>query len=196
MSAPAVIPPDLARRLDRASRRAHRFHRFAHHPLCDEYAPETFRVAGLVFCRGCVLGGLGIATGLAAGFFAAPSPAAAAGVAGLGALSLVLGRGKVARRLLPAVGLDTALGAAFATPSLPHIALALLALGFAAGAWRAWRRRGPNRAPCTTCAERTLPVCRGFAEIVRAEQEFRARAGEAVRRLGEVPSPAGRAASI
>jgi hypothetical protein len=33
-------PRPLAKQLDRLSRRAHRFHRFAHHPLCGAYAAE------------------------------------------------------------------------------------------------------------------------------------------------------------
>ncbi|HEX7489197.1 MAG TPA: hypothetical protein VF341_09850 [Anaeromyxobacteraceae bacterium] len=60
----------LARRIDRLARRAHRFHRFAHHPLCAAYDGETFQVGrrGRV-CRGCAavaLGGvLGVGLGLA-----------------------------------------------------------------------------------------------------------------------------------
>ena len=37
------IPPQLARRLDRLSVAAHRFHRWAHHPLCTEYEGEVLR---------------------------------------------------------------------------------------------------------------------------------------------------------
>src|SRR5947207_14201496 len=59
------VPPALARRIDRLATRAHRFHRFAHHPLCDEYAGEVIRVGRhMRLCRGCTFA---IAGGLAGG---------------------------------------------------------------------------------------------------------------------------------
>ncbi|HET8714991.1 MAG TPA: hypothetical protein VFM16_04150, partial [Holophagaceae bacterium] len=58
-------PPALRRRLDRLARRAHAFHRFAHHPLCAEYAGERLRVGKVHLCRGCTLLGAGLLAGLA-----------------------------------------------------------------------------------------------------------------------------------
>lgn len=61
----------LARRLDRLSLAAHRFHRFAHHPLCAEYAGEVFRIGRKTrICKGCTLAGLGAVAGFAIGGFA------------------------------------------------------------------------------------------------------------------------------
>ena len=117
-----------------------------------------FRLGGVSLCRGCVLGGAGIVVGLAAGFILAPAwPFAAAAVV-LGALSLALSRGKVGRRLVPAIGLNLAIGAGLAAGSFAGLVVALSAAGFASLAYLAWRRRGPNRSPCLTCPERTLPV--------------------------------------
>ena len=39
----AATPKALRRKIDRLSRAAHRFHRFAHHPLCERYAGEVIR---------------------------------------------------------------------------------------------------------------------------------------------------------
>lgn len=65
------LPETLARRLDRLSLAAHRFHRFAHHPLCEEYASEVFRLGRKTrVCKGCTLAGLGAASGLVVGGFA------------------------------------------------------------------------------------------------------------------------------
>ncbi|MFL5271282.1 MAG: hypothetical protein ACJ79E_04370, partial [Anaeromyxobacteraceae bacterium] len=67
----SFISPALARRLDRLARQAHRFHRFAHHPLCDAYAGEVLRVPRrTVVCRGCALAAAGVVAGAAAGLFA------------------------------------------------------------------------------------------------------------------------------
>src|SRR5258706_14473890 len=55
------IARGTAIKLDRLSRGAHRFHRFAHHPLCDRYAGEVVRFGRVRLCRGCtfaVIGGL------------------------------------------------------------------------------------------------------------------------------------------
>ena len=81
---------------------------------------------------------------------------------------------------------ETVMGSRFMI-SLAAILVASSAAGFASLAYLAWRRRGPNRAPCLTCPERTLPVCRGFAEIVAAERSFRAAAAAAMDRLRLTP---------
>src|SRR4051812_48198196 len=69
-----LVPKRQARRLDRMARRAHLFHRYAHHPLCDEYGSERLTVGGLHLCRGCSLSLLGALAGMAGGL-AIPSGA-------------------------------------------------------------------------------------------------------------------------
>ncbi|MGC4001002.1 MAG: hypothetical protein QM767_27495 [Anaeromyxobacter sp.] len=71
------LPRPLARRLDRLARRAHAFHRWAHHPLCDRYAGEVFRAGRRTrLCRGCTLAATGGAAGLALGALLPPAPGA------------------------------------------------------------------------------------------------------------------------
>src|SRR3990172_5780311 len=68
------VPPALARRLDRLARRAHAFHRFAHHPLCPAYASEVILLGRRTrLSRGCALAAAGTAAGALAAF-AAPVP--------------------------------------------------------------------------------------------------------------------------
>ena len=72
------IPPELARRVDRLARRAHAFHRWAHHPLCSWYAGDVIRLGRRVrVCLGCTLTGAGAITGIALGLAvpALPGPA-------------------------------------------------------------------------------------------------------------------------
>ena len=52
----------------------------------------------------------------------------------------------------------------------PRLPVALLSVGLGAASLLLYRRKGPNRVPCTTCPERTLEVCSGFAPIVRRER--------------------------
>jgi hypothetical protein len=79
-----------------------------------------------------------------------------------------IGRGLPAA-LASCAGLGGLLSAAVA-PRL--LALTLLAFG-ALFLWL-YRRRGPNRSPCQTCPERTLPrVCSGLRPIVQRERAFR-----------------------
>lgn len=68
------IPRPLARRLDRLSRAAHRFHRYAHHPLCAEYERELFRCGKMRVCKGCALAALGAAAGTVLGLVAPGLP--------------------------------------------------------------------------------------------------------------------------
>ena len=185
------LPPALARQIDRLARHAHRFHRFAHHPLCHEYRCEVVRLGRRTrVCRGCLLCALGLLVGAVAGTL------------------LRLGTGRV----LICVGLAVALvGAAAATRWLRRIKLvtrfapaALLGCAAISGVragppwgWAAagatvtaalagvalYRRRGPDRTPCTTCPERTQPTpCRGLAPVVRRERAFRRLAGRMIAR--------------
>ena len=117
----------LRRRIDRLSSSAHRFHRFAHHPLCAEYASELIPLGRRVrICRGCTFALLGLATGLAASVWVPSSPAMVAGLLGgslawLGSSMLarrsppsatLTRQGKLVTRLAPATGLGCGVGGA------------------------------------------------------------------------------------
>jgi hypothetical protein len=177
--APAFAPPrlsrDVARALDRLARRAHAFHRFAHHPLCERYAGELIRLGRRErVCRGCAALASGLCVGAALAVLAAPSAAtlnaALAAGAALGAVSLRLRLPKIIGRFLPAVALGAGLASvvtafesyAWLSGSVGCMVVVLL-----------YRRRGPSRTPCESCPERTLPApCSGFARIVRRERAF------------------------
>src|SRR5688500_15321315 len=78
------VSPTVARAIDRLSRRAHRFHRFAHHPLCAQYAGELVRLGRKGrLCRGCLYAALGCVAGAAAGL-AVPIAGAAHLLIGVG----------------------------------------------------------------------------------------------------------------
>jgi hypothetical protein len=175
----------LARRIDRLSRRAHAFHRFAHHPLCGEYAGEVLRIGRRTrLCRGCSLAAAGAALGAIAGFSVSSSLPALSAV--LLALLLTAARartaGKLATRFLPAGLLAFAIVAGARSPNLWGLGLLLLALGAGLLAVARYRRRGPDRTPCASCPERTrAEPCRGFAPIVRRERAFGRLAGSWIR---------------
>ena len=88
------LPPALARRVDRLARRAHAFHRFAHHPLCGRYAAEVIRIGRRTrICLGCSLTALGAVAGVALGLLRPAAPAAgllAAGIVLVAAVPLVV----------------------------------------------------------------------------------------------------------
>jgi len=176
--APA-IPAALARRIDRLAWIAHAFHRFAHHPLCDRYQGELVPLGHRTrVCRGCALALLGASVGALAGA-ALRSTALGPAIwlmpaAGLALALLPLGRSKLLRRFLPALLLT-------ATALHGPPAVALLGLGLGAAMLLLYRRKGPNRVPCSTCPERTLEVCSGFAPIVRRERAFRRLSGRWLR---------------
>ena len=186
------VPPTLARRLDRLSRRAHAFHRLAHHPLCSAYQGELVHLRRRALCRGCSLAAIGAASGIVIGILAPAPPAAvlavlvASAAAGLGtALSPSQAprrRSKLLTRWAPA-----ALLAALATwgarmASLPGAAACAAAIAMAVSASALYRRRGPDRAPCRACPERGEPrVCSGFRRIARREAAFARLAGRLLR---------------
>jgi hypothetical protein len=166
-----VVPRATARAIDRFARGAHAFHRFAHHPLCGEYAGEVVRVGRRArLCRGCAFVAAGALLGA---FVSVPLPIAALQLP----VALVLAtqaRAKLVSRFLPATFAAAAVGSGARSASFPGAALAVAGLALVALAVLAYRRRGPNRAPCATCPERTGAVpCRGYAPIVRRERAFR-----------------------
>jgi hypothetical protein len=172
-----AMSPALVRRIDRLSRQAHAFHRFAHHPLCAEYAGEVIALGRRIrVCRGCTYAAAGSVVGLAAGWALQPGWVmvllwAAAGAAAA-ATSLVARVPKIVCRFA-AAGLGSAamIGACRATGGR---ALVLAIVAAAGGALLVlYRHRGPHRGPCLTCSEnRRSPVCRGFGPIVRRERAF------------------------
>jgi len=134
---------------------------------------------------------------LAAGLLAPrpPPPLLAAGAALLLLLALGsvrAGPARPARKLvtrllpmalaaaLPAAGLRAADGAG--------LAAALFAAATLAAALGAYRRRGPDRAPCAACPERPAgPACSGFREVVRRERSFARLAGRWISRASAGP---------
>jgi len=188
----------LGRRIDRLARRAHAFHRFAHHPLCAAYRGEVVRLGrrGRV-CLGCGLLGAGAALGLLAGLLA-PRPSApqlAAGAALLFLLALGSVRSdpsrparKLLTRLAPMALATALLAAGLRAGDLPGLAAALFAAGAFAAALLAYRRRGPDRSPCAACPERPAgPACSGFREVMRRERAFARLAGRWIRRASAGP---------
>ncbi len=183
------IPPALARRLDRLARRAHGFHRYAHHPLCPPYAGEVFRVGRRTWiCRGCALAAAGAATG-ALTALGAPMPSAAglaialaltvpAILAAVRARSVSAHPSKLLTRAAPA-----ALAAGLATlgvraQSAGGAAVAAAAAAILLTGVLAYRRRGPDRSPCLACPERAAPrACSGLRHVARREAAFGRLAG-------------------
>jgi hypothetical protein len=183
------IPPPLARRIDRLARRAHAFHRLAHHPLCQAYAPEVIAIGRRArLCRGCALAAGGAAVGLAAGL-AAPAPPAPLLFAALAAFTVgVLAsvwppvperrRSKLVSRLLPMALGGAVLSAGLAAASLAGLAAAAGVGAAVAGATLAYHRRGPDRAVCPACSERALASsCAGYRPMARRERAFQRLAG-------------------
>jgi hypothetical protein len=195
------VPAPLARRIDRLARRAHRFHRFAHHPLCDAYSGELISIGRRArICRGCSMAIAGLAAGLAAGACAplATWRSSAALIAAswtmlAGALTVrrrrpdepavrpparPRRRAKLTTRLLPALLAGAAIGQALWAGLATAAVAGAAAL---AGAWtfaKLYRRRGPDRSPCSDCPERLVPVaCSGLVPIVRRERAFRRLSG-------------------
>jgi hypothetical protein len=173
--APPRLDGRAARALDRLARRAHAFHRFAHHPLCGRYASELVRLGRRErVCRGCAALGLGFLAGLVLTFTFEPSvpviDASLGAGAALGVASLWLRLPKLLGRFLPALGLALAFASAL-THFRSYVWLAG-ACGFGL-AFVAYRRRGPSRTPCVSCPERLERApCSGFAPIVRRERAF------------------------
>lgn len=179
------LPPALARRLDRLAGRVHRFHRWAHHPLCARYQGEVLRVGRtLRLCRGCALVALGAVTGAVAGVGLPTAPALlgalAAGVAVAMGLALRRAPGPRARtakwltRALPVALCAATVVTGLRAAGLEGALAATVGVGSFAAGVVAYRRRGPDRSACAGCPERSPTVaCSGVAPIVRRERAFR-----------------------
>jgi hypothetical protein len=185
----SLLPRTTARFIDRLSRRAHRFHRFAHHPLCDRYAGERVQIGHVRLCRGCtfaIIGGIGGGfVGLAIG---ASSGAAAIAIAI--ATTLLFATlwstepraraasgsprrvGKTWTRLVPAALYAIAFTCGVFAASPLGFALAAAAVAIVGLVRVLYGRRGADRTPCTTCPELGLSPCSGFARIVSRERAF------------------------
>jgi hypothetical protein len=175
----APLPQRTVRAIDRLAQRAHAFHRFAHHPLCQRYAGELIPLGRRArLCRGCACATLGLGAGVLAALCFRPSLELllAASALGLGLLlsSLALRLPKWLGRGWAAACLGfAALGGLLAGRGAP-LFLALGVLGMSLAFVALYRRRGPNRGPCATCPERLLSKpCSGLGPIVRRERAFR-----------------------
>jgi hypothetical protein len=179
------IEPRLARRIDRLARRAHAFHRFAHHPLCAQYAGELIAVGRRTrVCRGCTSALAGTVCGaVLASSVAFPAIAAlefAVLATAVPLLSLRFDRDREGQRLgklwtrgLPLAALALAFTAGVRERSLPGAAVAL-SIAVALFAFvRLYRKVGPDRSACARCPERdSAAPCSGLRDIVRAERAF------------------------
>ena len=181
----SLIPGPLARQIDRLARRAHAFHRFAHHPLCDAYRSEVMRFGKrLRLCKGCAYFTLGFAVGIGVG--AATRPTSLWGAGGLlvalvlTALSLRARLPKLLGRLLP--------GACFGLALWTGWPCAAATLGVVGLFGLLYRRRGSERSRCESCHERQRQPCPGFVLIVRRERAFQRRANGWIRALRSGPS--------
>jgi len=165
------IPRPLARRIDRLAARAHRFHRYAHHPLCGRYAGEVIRIGKLRLCRGCsyaFVGGIaGGALGLAIREYGVVALVLATALL---AASLAVRPPKLVTRFVPAAA------AAYALVAGP-LAIRIAALAIVGGLRVLYGRRGPDRSPCTTCPERAAQPCSGLRPIVSRERAFQRLSG-------------------
>ena len=163
------IDPGVARQIDRLSRRAHRFHRFAHHPLCDRYSGEIVRIGKTRLCRGCTFAIAGGIAGGLVGLAIGPSIAIGAVAVAVGT-ALLFGTmwgprlGKRWTRLVPAALL------ALAIPCSAVVAAVAIAIVIVARVL--YGRRGADRAACATCPELGSAPCSGFARIVARERAF------------------------
>ena len=175
----APLQKRTVRAIDRLARNAHAFHRFAHHPLCERYASELIPLGRRTrLCRGCASAALGSALGLLAALSFRPSFSVMLAVSALG-LGLLLGT--LVLRLPKWLGRASAaacLGfACLSGVRLAHGAPLLLAFGillFCAAFLALYRKRGPNRSPCSACPERlSASTCSGLKPIVRRERAFR-----------------------
>jgi hypothetical protein len=174
-----ALPRPLAKRIDTLARRAHAFHRFAHHPLCDSYRSEVFRVGRrLRLCKGCSLLTAGFASGLVVGAIAPPPPVLGvlvwAVALALGLSSLRHRLPKLLARLIPGLGLGLVLWAGWLC--------ALLSLTTVAACCALYRRRGVERSRCDSCHERDRKPCSGFVLIVRRERAFQRKADRWIER--------------
>lgn len=192
------IPQPLAGRVDRLARRAHAFHRWSHHPLCERYRTEVVRLGRRTrICLGCSLTALGAVAGLAAGALLPAAPGAAIVAAGAALLLLAPAlvrphprtapapsagaawrRRKLLTRLLPTAVAGLAVAQALAAPAPARAVGAALAALAVFWVTLRYRRRGPDRAVCLGCPEGPPSArCPGFAPMARRERAFSRLAG-------------------
>lgn len=181
---PAARPPrhriDLKtqKQLARLSRRAHRFHQFAHHPLCGNYAGEVIRIGRNRFCRGCSYALIGGATGGITGLVIGSSttiPIVTTALAAAIIVATLWTRRRVSKlvtRLAPTFLFTVAMTCGVLGFGNAGILVALAAAMVVGGLRLLYGKRGPDRTPCTTCPERELQPCSGFAPIVSRERAF------------------------
>jgi len=195
---PARIPAALARRIDRLARRAHAFHRFAHHPLCSRYASEVIPLGRRWrVCRGCAFTGAGaLSGGLAGWLLPAPDPLAlvalsallAAGAAWAVSRRAGRGRPKLLSRLAPMALAAALLPLGLRAGGPAGLLSALCAAAAVAAAAAAYRRRGPDRAACAGCPEAPASsACSGFRAIALRERAFARLAGRWIDRALQRP---------
>jgi len=173
------VSSSLARRIDRLARGAHALHRWAHHPLCGRYESEVFRFGRRArVCRGCSLALLGsVLGGLGGALFGIPWAALVSVSCSLGLVGWSMRRArkdrasKIAARFLPACGLTFALFSFVHARSPASVGIAAAACAVALAFIGVYKQRGPNRAPCASCPERSdARTCSGFQPIVRREK--------------------------
>jgi hypothetical protein len=179
------VSPSLARRIDRLARRAHAFHRFAHHPLCGRYAGELIALRGRRrICRGCTCTLAAAVVGTSSALVVV-LPGVPLALVSLGCFAVTLRSlshapdadrrrvNKLWTRGLPAFVCSAALTALLRAPTELHVSLALALLLSCTLTLGRYRRRGPDRSACTRCPEyASNAICSGFREIVRAERAF------------------------
>jgi hypothetical protein len=187
-----MIGEPVAVEIDRLSRAAHRFHRYAHHPLCERYAGEVVRIGRRTrLCRGCVYACVGGTVGGVIGYaIADPHVAIGSTIVGVIALcaSLRWRLNKIITRMIPAALLALAIVAGVTSRSSVGVVAALAAVASTGGLRLLYGRRGADRSPCETCPERVLQPCSGFAAIVSRERAFQRVAGQLLTRSNAVPS--------
>ncbi|MGV8083287.1 MAG: hypothetical protein AB2L09_06620 [Coriobacteriia bacterium] len=179
------VPRATLRRTERLARHAHAFHRFAHHPLCEAYAGEVFRIGRARVCKGCALAVLGGVLGvLTAGLAAlAPILVPAGAPTALAVFALVLAvwllwwasrrrTGKFASRFAPAFLLSVAAVSGVLQGDVAGIVAACGSVAIVGFALYEHRKRGPWREACKTCAEGldSDEVCSGFRRQLRREK--------------------------
>ncbi len=175
---PRVSRP-LARRIDRIARGAHAFHRWAHHPLCGRYENEVFHFGRRTrVCRGCSLALFGsVLGGLAGALFGTPWAALASLTWSLALVGWSMRRAplerasKIGTRLLPAWGVTFAIFSVVHARSPASLGIGTVACAVTLAFVRVYEQRGPNRAPCASCPERSgATACSGLRPIVRREK--------------------------
>jgi hypothetical protein len=180
-----AVPRPLARRIDRLARRAHAFHRHAHHPLCEPYRDEVIRVGKRVrLCKGCTFLASGLLAGIVLGAVLRPPISWGAGgllvALVLGPLSLRVRLPKLIGRSLPGFGVGAAMWSGWPAALASFLIVALLGLSY--------RRRGVERSRCEACHERRRNPCSGFTLIVRRERAFQRHANSLLRGPGRYMS--------